>query len=90
MFFGTYLIAPGAIPELEVKTSERMQDLLYDYVADPLSLPACGWPDYDAESSTGGKLARFGAGGEVMQLVDGNDVDGACHIPGDTYNTTPN
>lgn len=89
MFFGTYLIAPGAIPELEVRTSERMQDLLYDFVADPLSLPTKGWPEFEAESKTGGKLTRFGADGEVLQVVDGNAVDGACHIPGDTYNTTP-
>ena len=87
--FGTYLVAPGTIPELEVQTSERMQNLLYEFVADPLSLPDNGWPQYDAESKTGGKLARFGADGEVFQIVNGNSVDGACHIPGDTYDTTP-
>ena len=89
MFFGSYLIAPGSISELEIQTSERMQDLLYDFVADPKCLSAHGWPQYEAESKTGGQLARFGADGKVFQLVNGNDVDGACHIPGYTYDTTP-
>ena len=88
-FFGTYLIAPGPISTLEAQTSERMQDLLYDFVADPFSLPAQGWPEYEAENETGGRLARFGADGQVLQIVDGNAVEGACHIPGDIYDTTP-
>lgn len=89
MYFGTYKIAPGEISDLEKQTSERMQDLLLDLVKDPSSLPARGWPQFNAVDTTGGRLARFGADEMAMQLVDGNDVDGACHIPGDTYNTTP-
>lgn len=89
MFFGTYLIAPGVISDLEVQTSEKMQSLLYDFVADPTCLPKNGWPEYEATAANGGKLARFGADGQVLQVVPGNDVDGACHIPGVVYNTTP-
>lgn len=89
MFFGTYHIAPGEITDLERQTSAKMQDLLYDFVADPNSLPANGWPEYQATGSEGGQLARFGADGQVLQLVDGDQVDGACHIPGATYNTSP-
>lgn len=89
MFFGTYPIAPGPIPEFEVQTSEKMQDLLYDFVADPSCLPAHGWPEYDATAANGGHLARFGAHGRTLQIVDGNDVEGACHLPGYTYDTTP-
>lgn len=89
MFFGTYKIAPGEISDLEMKTSQRMQDLLLDFVKDPSSLPANGWPEFDATAPSGGRLARFGADRKAMQLVNGNDVDGACHISGDTYNTTP-
>lgn len=89
MFFGTYLIAPGPIPEFEVETSEKMQDLLYDFARDPESLPSKGWPEYQATKDNGGTLARFGANDEVVQLVSGNLVEGACHLPGYTYDTTP-
>lgn len=86
MFFGTYLIAPGEIPPF---TSEKMQDLLYEFVADPSCLPSHGWPEYHATGPDGGRLARFGAHDKTFQLVDGNDVEGACHIPGAVYDTTP-
>lgn len=89
MFFGTYLIAPGAIPEFEVQTSEKMQDLFLDFVKDPASLPASGWPEYQTQDANGGKLARFGANGEVFQVVNGDQVEGACHIPGAVYDTSP-
>ncbi|PVH72271.1 alpha/beta-hydrolase [Cadophora sp. DSE1049] len=87
MLFGTYLIAPGEIPDLEVQTSEKMQDYVLDFVTDPESIG--DWPEYDTTQSTGGKLARFGADDQVVQFVDGNEVDGACHIPGAVYDTSP-
>ncbi|KAM0720890.1 hypothetical protein Q7P37_003175 [Cladosporium fusiforme] len=89
MFFGTYLIAPGKISDLEVKTSERMQDLLLAFATDPASLPEKGWPPYLTEDADGGKLARFGADGQVLQTVKGNQVEGACHLPGYVYDTSP-
>lgn len=89
MFFGTYLIAAGEIPDLEVQTSERMQDYFLDFVEDPGSLPGNGWPEYQVSQAGGGKLAQFGADGQVVQFVSGDSVEGACHIPGDVYNTTP-
>lgn len=89
MFFGTYLIAPGEISDLEVQMSEMMQDFFLDFVMDPTSLPGNGWLEYQVNQTGGGKLAQFGADGDVFQFVDGNAVEGACHIPGDTYNTTP-
>ena len=89
MIFGTYLITPGQISELEIETSERMQDYFLDFVQDPNSLPENGWPEYLINQTGGGKLAQFGAEGRVVQFVDGNTVEGACHIPGDVYNTTP-
>lgn len=89
MFFGTYLITPGPSTGLEMESSEVMQDLLYQFVVDPASLPEHGWPEYQADSGSGGMIARFGADGQAMQLVDGNDVEGACHLPGYFYNTTP-
>lgn len=89
MLFGTYLIAPGEITNLEVETSEQMQDYLFDFVNEPSSLPQNGWPEYEVLQSGGGKLAQFGADGQVVQFADGDTVEGACHIPGDVYNTTP-
>jgi hypothetical protein len=38
-FLDTYLIATGEITDLEVQTSERMQDYFLDFVEDPESLP---------------------------------------------------
>lgn len=89
MFFGTYLIAPGEIPELEVKTSESMQNLLLDFVKNPTSLPSKGWPEYQTDAEGGGKIARFGADGQDFQLVSGDTIDGACHIQGAVYNSSP-
>lgn len=89
MFFGSYVIAPGEIPEFEVETSEKMQDLLFDFVNDPASLPEKGWPKYETTEADGGKLARFGANDQTFQVVNGNDVEGACHLPGYVYDTSP-
>jgi hypothetical protein len=89
MFFGTYLIAPGEIPELEVESSERMQDLLFDFANDPASLPSKGWPEYETNAEGGGQLARFGANGQAFQIVGGDVVEGACHIDGAVYDTSP-
>ncbi|KAE9397511.1 alpha/beta-hydrolase [Gymnopus androsaceus JB14] len=90
MFFGSYVIAPGEITDLEVQTSVTMQNYLLDFIKDPTSLPANGWPAYQVDNATtSGTLAQFGADGQVVQFVDGNTVEGACHILGDTYNTTP-
>jgi len=89
MFFGTYPTAPGVISDFEVETADKMQDLLYAFVEDPDSLPDKGWPEYQATDGNGGRLARFGADGKVLQLVDGNEVEGACHLPGYSYDTTP-
>lgn len=89
MLFGSYLITPGEAPVLEVQTSQKMQDLFLNFISDPYSLPSQGWPEYDVLQSGGGKLARFGADEEVLQIVAGNSVEGVCHIPGDTYNASP-
>ena len=89
MFFGTYPIAPGEISELEVDTANVMQDLLVAFAKDPTSLPEAGWPEYKPSEEEGGKIARFGTGGKAVQYVAGDDVEGACHIPGKEYDTTP-
>lgn len=90
MLFGTYLINPLPGSGLEARVSERMQDYLLDFVADPTSLPASGWPAYEASGvEGGGTIARFGADGQVVRFVDGDSVEGACHIAGVVYDTRP-
>lgn len=89
MFFGTYSIAPGEITDFERETSAKMQDLFVNFVRDPTSLPAAGWPAYVTSAKDGGQIARFGTGNKPVQYVSGETVEGACYIPGRTYNTTP-
>jgi hypothetical protein len=70
----TYLIATGEITDLEVQTSERMQDYFLDFVEDPESLP--GMDGLNMMSlRPRGKLAQFGADGQVVQFVDGDTVE---------------
>lgn len=91
MFFGTWTIAPGDVTELEMATSEKMQDLLAAFVKDPDNgLSDMGWPLYDTRADDGGTLARFG-NGEVLQYVNGNNAsaEGACYEAGVTLDTTP-
>lgn len=89
MLFGTYPIAPGPIPTLEMETSAEMQDLLVSFVLDPASLPDAGWPEYNTSASNGGQLAQFGADGRAVQYVSGDSREGACYIAGQEYDTTP-
>ena len=89
MLFGTYHITPGVAPPVEVQASERMQDWFLAFVKDPSTLAQQGWPKYDTSGAGGGKLAQFGADGKMVQLVNGSSVEGACYIPGATYDTTP-
>ena len=89
MLFGTYFIAPGDIPAVETRTSERMQEYFLDFVVDPASLPEKGWPAFRNSSDGGGRIARFGADGSVLQIVNGSTVDGACYNSSILYDTTP-
>lgn len=89
MVFGTYLITPGASPEVEVKTSQLMQDFFLGFVENPVGSQAAGWPAYVTSDAEGGKMARFGADGQTFQVINGDVVDGPCHIPGAIYNLYP-
>jgi len=89
MFFGSYNIAPGVITDLEVQTADKMQDLMVQFVVDPTSLAAAGWPEYMTNATDGGTIARFGADEQAVQYVSGDTVEGACYMPGVVYNTTP-
>lgn len=57
MLFGTYTIALGEVPYLEVETSEQMQGYFLDVVIDPSSLGHNGWPEYQTSQNGGGKIA---------------------------------
>lgn len=92
MLFGTYAVAPGEVSALERATAEGMMDLLVAFVSDPENgLSDRGWPVYDTGAEDGGTLARFGADGEVVRYVSGNEAsaEGACYVPGVALVTTP-
>lgn len=89
MFFGTYLIAPGEITDLEIETSQTMQSLLLDFVKNPWSLPDAGWPAYYPNATNGGTVARFGADNKAVQYVTGLEIEGACTYSNMTLNMSP-
>jgi hypothetical protein len=45
-----------------------MQDLLFEFVKDPTSLPSKGCPEYGTGADGGGRLARFGADAQACRL----------------------
>lgn len=75
MFFGTCLKATSEISGVEVKASGAMQELLFDFVSDSVSLPLKGWPGYLTGAEGERRLVRYGAGGQAFQVVDGDAVD---------------
>ena len=63
----------------EVEVSEALQDRMLAFVEDPYhGLQEMGWMPMVASEEKGGFLLRMGADGEVVQGVDGVDVDGVC------------
>lgn len=80
MIFGTYPTdrgGNGSIPELEVQTSEAMQDFFLAFLKDPTSLPGMGWPVFDANATDGGTLLEFG-NVTVVGNITGDYIDGHC------------
>lgn len=78
MLFGTYDNGEGPVVEqLEATTSEKMQDLLLEFVKEPWISPA-GWPQFNSSATNGGTMLRFGADGQASQQVDANDVQAVC------------
>jgi hypothetical protein len=89
MLFGSYGIAPGEISNVERQTSEKMQNFFLAFVEDPSSLPASGWPEFDVSMDGGGQLLQFGADETVVTTLEGDVVEGICHINGATYDLYP-
>ncbi|KAH8657942.1 Alpha/Beta hydrolase protein [Xylariales sp. PMI_506] len=78
MIFGTYSTDVGDIPQLEVGTSETIQDYLLAFVKDPSTVSSTvGWPKFDANATNGGAIVEFGKD-VAVQNVTGNYVDGSC------------
>ena len=81
LIFGTYQEDVGEISQLEVKTSETMQDHLLAFLKDPSTVNVTvGWPAFDADSPGGGKILEFGKGTPV-RMVTGDWLDGGCYNP---------
>ncbi|PSN70045.1 fatty acyl-CoA hydrolase [Corynespora cassiicola Philippines] len=80
--FGTYRLLDHVAPStrFEQEVSEMMQEYILVFVEDPESGPEreLGWRAMDTEEADGGVLARFGAGGRVVQHIAGREVDGVC------------
>lgn len=89
MFFGTYFYnathTSSKPSDMEIKTSQAMQDHLLAFMKDPKKGPAAlGWYPYTYGSS----VLRFGAGGIPVQKVSGYEIDGPCFGNG-TYDAFP-
>ncbi|PYH45992.1 carboxylesterase [Aspergillus saccharolyticus JOP 1030-1] len=79
MHFGTFGIVGGKGTEVEVETSQVMQDYLFEFIKDPEhGLERKGWMAFNPEAEGGGIMKRFGAQGVVEQDVTGDEVQGAC------------
>lgn len=85
MLFGTYMLDVGEIPQLEIDTSEAMQDFLLSFTKDAAEVSAtAGWPRFDANATDGGQILEFGNGVPVKN-VTGDYVDGSCWDASATY-----
>ncbi|RAH42132.1 carboxylesterase, type B [Aspergillus brunneoviolaceus CBS 621.78] len=76
--FGTYMKQIGAVPELEVLTSETMQDHFLAFMKDAASLAeTVGWVPFDPAGVDGGSIVEFGKGAAARN-VTGDWLDKAC------------
>ncbi|KAJ7683136.1 Alpha/Beta hydrolase protein [Mycena rosella] len=91
MVFGTYglLTDLGQSTAFEAAVSTALQNHVLAFVKDPHAGPqSVEWQPMNASAPRGGTLLRFGAGGKVVQNVDGVEVDGPCKGIGE-YNQFP-
>jgi hypothetical protein len=78
MIFGTYRTDAGPVSELEIETSETMQDHLLAFIKDPSTVSSnVGWPLFNPNGTNGGIMLEFG-NGVAVQNVTGNHVEAAC------------
>ncbi|KAK1483810.1 fumonisin esterase [Colletotrichum abscissum] len=82
LVFGTYGLLNHIAPttEFEVEVSHAMQDRIMAFAEDPYHGPQkkFGWEPRVVSEATGGDVLRFGAGGKVVERIDGVEMDGVC------------
>ncbi|PWY82015.1 alpha/beta-hydrolase [Aspergillus heteromorphus CBS 117.55] len=79
LIFGTYRDQAGDIPQLEVDTSESMQDHFLAFLKDPNTVnTTVGWPAFDPEGPNGGEILEFGKG-DPVHTITGDWLDGGCY-----------
>ncbi|KAK8023079.1 hypothetical protein PG991_006960 [Apiospora marii] len=71
MVFGSYGIAPGEVPPLEVETSVTMQDYFLDFVTDPGSLADKGGRGTTPVPRGAGRWRSLGRGGRRLSWLLG-------------------
>jgi carboxylesterase type B len=78
MIFGTYMTDAGNISDLEVQTSETMQDFILAFLKDSSRVSSTvGWPAFDAGAAHGGLILEFGNQTAVKNIT-GEFLEAGC------------
>ncbi|KAJ6024495.1 hypothetical protein N7540_005292 [Penicillium herquei] len=78
MIFGTYMTEKGEITDLEVATSETMQDHFLAFLKDPWTVSSTvGWPAFNASAPDGGLILEFGNQSTVKNIT-GDFLEAGC------------
>ncbi|KAJ5925762.1 hypothetical protein N7454_007272 [Penicillium verhagenii] len=78
MIFGTYMTDSGDISQLEVMTSETMQDYILAFLKDPSTVGSTvGWPPFNANAPHGGLILEFGNHTSVKNIT-GEFLEAGC------------
>lgn len=78
MIFGTYQDDAGYISDLEVATSEAMQDHILAFLKNPATVGSTvGWPAFHADAPNGGLILEFGNQTTVKNIT-GDFLEAGC------------
>ncbi|KAJ5873440.1 uncharacterized protein N7473_013313 [Penicillium subrubescens] len=81
LIFGTYMKNVGEISELEIETSNTMQDYLLAFIKDSSTVSqTIGWPLFDPTGPDGGLIIEFGKYVPARNIT-GRYLDGGCFDP---------
>lgn len=81
MVFGTYTKSVGEISQLEIDTSNAMQDYLLAFIKDPSTVSqTVGWSLFDPTGPDGGLIIEFGKDVPARNTT-GRYLDGGCYDP---------
>ncbi|KAJ5666820.1 hypothetical protein N7462_011229 [Penicillium macrosclerotiorum] len=79
MIFGTYMLDVGNITQLEIDTSETMQDFILAFLKDSSAVNSTvGWPVFDPDAVNGGLVIEFGNGTAVRNIT-ADWLDAGCY-----------